>query len=101
MPSMSYDDVLKLSGLPKGSLCLVTGMDVSKSAAVRMLHRMGIVEGEIVRVLSAGDCMMVDCGGSRIAVRREIAHTVQVVLVEEKVENCGGPVQPVSEPTVV
>lgn len=95
---MSYEGATKLSGLARGSLCLVTGMDSRDTVAVRLLHRIGIVEGELVRVLCCGDCMMLDCCGNRIAVRREIAHAVQVVLVEETMESCGDPALSATEP---
>lgn len=70
-----------LSNLAPGVCCLVKRVcDLCPHA--RELHRLGLVEGEEVKVLSKGSCLMLQCGGSRVALDRRLAEKVEVWLIE-------------------
>lgn len=40
---------------------------------------MGVVEGEELKIVAAGKCLLVECGGARIALCRRLASAVEVV----------------------
>lgn len=63
----------------QGSTCVIVGLG-NCCRANQHLHRMGLVEGECVKVISTGKCMMVECGGVRIALCRKLAGSVEVIV---------------------
>ena len=71
-----------LASLAPGVCCLVKRVcDLCPHA--RELHRLGLVEGEEVRILSKGSCLMVQCGGSRVALDRRLAEKVEVFILDQ------------------
>lgn len=63
-----------------GESCLVIRLN-GCAFLVGELRRMGVVEGEELRVVGVGKCLLVECGGARIAVCRRLASAVEVELV--------------------
>jgi len=68
----------KLSDLKEGSSCLIAGFCGCEKSACE-LQRMGLVAGELVRVIRTGSCMLVECGGFQMALRSEMGRMVEVL----------------------
>lgn len=69
-----------LAALAPGVCCLVKRV-CPLCPHARELHRLGVVEGEEIRVLSKGSCLMLQCGGSRVAMDCKLAEKVEVFIL--------------------
>lgn len=78
----STEPLDNLANLPAGVCCLVKRV-CHLCPQARELHRLGLVEGEEVRVVSRGACLMLECGGSRVALDRKLAEKVEVWVLPE------------------
>ncbi len=67
----------RLSDVEAGKSCVISGFCGCEKSACE-LQRMGLLAGDVVRVIRTGACMMIECGGCRLALRRDIGRFVTV-----------------------
>ena len=82
------DDKVKLGGLKKGAKAVIfrVGHESDHPDLVRRLLEMGLLEGSLVEVIHeapfGGDPVAVRVRGSLIALRRQEANAVEVLMYE-------------------
>lgn len=67
----------RLSDVQAGKCCVISGFCGCEKSACE-LQRMGLLAGDVVRVIRTGACMMIECGGCRLALRQEVGRLVTV-----------------------
>ena len=67
----------RLSDVKAGKCCVISGFCGCEKSACE-LQRMGLLAGDVVRVIRTGACMMIECGGCRLALRQEVGRLVTV-----------------------